>query len=274
MAGRIRLDAVPAACCATRFVRSVTAAFALRGFAHRHLARALATKAGEISRAGGWRERADPVGPPGRMGSGHGILALMPLLRTRGIGAAIGAEVLFEDVELALEAGERVCVTGRNGAGKSTFLSVLAGLREPDAGFPRTPAGAPGFPRTPGPSGRTGRPCPRHRPGRLCRRTGSGAMGTGLAGRSCPEGSGDRGGCRFRVAVGRLPAAPADRARTGNRARPSAPRRADQPSRSPGHRMAGAAGRGLWRRGRVHDPRSRAPRTACDPESWRSIAAG
>ncbi len=59
----------------------------------------------------------------------------MPLLRTRGIGAAVGAEALFEDVELALEAGERICVTGRNGAGKSTLLSILAGLREPDAGF-------------------------------------------------------------------------------------------------------------------------------------------
>ena len=58
----------------------------------------------------------------------------MVLLRMRGVAATIGAEVLFEDVELALEAGERVCVTGRNGAGKSTFLSVLAGRREPDAG--------------------------------------------------------------------------------------------------------------------------------------------
>ena len=59
----------------------------------------------------------------------------MVLLKTRGVAAAIGAEVLFEDAELALEAGERVCVTGRNGAGKSTFLSILAGLREPDSGF-------------------------------------------------------------------------------------------------------------------------------------------
>ena len=58
----------------------------------------------------------------------------MPLMRTRGLGAAIGAAVLFEEVDLAFEAGERVCVTGRNGAGKSTFLSILAGLREPDAG--------------------------------------------------------------------------------------------------------------------------------------------
>ena len=59
----------------------------------------------------------------------------MPLLRTRGIGAAVGAEILFEEVDLALEAGERVCVAGRNGAGKSTLLSILAGLREPDAGL-------------------------------------------------------------------------------------------------------------------------------------------
>ena len=59
----------------------------------------------------------------------------MRLLGMREVGAAVGAEVLFEEVELAFDAGERVCVTGRNGAGKSTFLSILAGLREPDAGF-------------------------------------------------------------------------------------------------------------------------------------------
>ena len=59
----------------------------------------------------------------------------MTLLRTRGVSATIGAEVLFEEVELALEAGERVCVAGRNGAGKSTLLSILAGHREPDAGL-------------------------------------------------------------------------------------------------------------------------------------------
>ena len=59
----------------------------------------------------------------------------MSLLKTRGIGAAIGAEVLFEGAELALDAGERVCVTGRNGAGKSTLLAIVAGLREPDSGF-------------------------------------------------------------------------------------------------------------------------------------------
>ena len=61
--------------------------------------------------------------------------APMTLLRMRGVAATVGAEVLFEDVELAFDEGERICVTGRNGAGKSTFLSILAGLREPDAGL-------------------------------------------------------------------------------------------------------------------------------------------
>ena len=78
------------------------------------------------------------VGRSGRGGAGSGAavsFAPMTLLRMRGVAATIGAEVLFEEVELALEAGERVCVAGRNGAGKSTFLSILAGLREPDGGL-------------------------------------------------------------------------------------------------------------------------------------------
>ena len=58
----------------------------------------------------------------------------MSLLRTRGIGAEVGDEILFANVELEIAAGDRICLTGRNGAGKSTFLAILAGRREPDAG--------------------------------------------------------------------------------------------------------------------------------------------
>ena len=58
----------------------------------------------------------------------------MSLLRTRGIGADIGADVLFAGVELDIATGDRICLTGRNGAGKSTLLAILAGHREPDAG--------------------------------------------------------------------------------------------------------------------------------------------
>ena len=58
----------------------------------------------------------------------------MSLLRTRGIRADVGAEVLFADLELEIAAGDQICLTGRNGVGKSTLLAILAGRREQDAG--------------------------------------------------------------------------------------------------------------------------------------------
>ncbi|MEV5828323.1 ABC transporter ATP-binding protein [Spirillospora sp. NPDC052242] len=44
---------------------------------------------------------------------------------------------ILKDVDLALEAGRIVEVTGRNGAGKSTFLRLVAGLRRPGKGSVR-----------------------------------------------------------------------------------------------------------------------------------------
>lgn len=65
----------------------------------------------------------------------------MSLLRTRGLGADVGDEILFANVELEIAAGDRICLTGRNGAGKTTFLAILAGRREPDAGHLERPSG-------------------------------------------------------------------------------------------------------------------------------------
>jgi ATP-binding cassette subfamily F protein uup len=41
---------------------------------------------------------------------------------------------LLEDVQFSLDRGERVCLLGRNGTGKSTLLRVVAGDVQPDAG--------------------------------------------------------------------------------------------------------------------------------------------
>jgi nitrate/nitrite transport system ATP-binding protein len=41
---------------------------------------------------------------------------------------------VFEDVNIAIEKGEFVCIIGHSGCGKSTILNVLAGLDEPSGG--------------------------------------------------------------------------------------------------------------------------------------------
>src|SRR5260370_4524084 len=45
-----------------------------------------------------------------------------------------GVAPLLPGAELAVAAGDRVCLVGRNGSGKSTLLRIAAGLVQPDAG--------------------------------------------------------------------------------------------------------------------------------------------
>jgi ATP-binding cassette subfamily F protein uup len=56
------------------------------------------------------------------------------MLRLEGLAKQIQGQTLFEDVDLTLQAGDRLGVIGVNGCGKSTFLKVVAGLVEPDRG--------------------------------------------------------------------------------------------------------------------------------------------
>ncbi|MDE1460899.1 ATP-binding cassette ATPase Uup [Spartinivicinus poritis] len=58
----------------------------------------------------------------------------MPLIRLSEISLAYGAMPLLENASLQLDAGERVCVIGRNGAGKSSLLKIVAGETPPDSG--------------------------------------------------------------------------------------------------------------------------------------------
>ncbi|MDN5863482.1 MAG: ATP-binding cassette domain-containing protein, partial [Salinisphaera sp.] len=55
------------------------------------------------------------------------------LIRLRQIQLAYGSQPLLDDAEVALEAGERVALTGRNGSGKSTLMRIIAGEIEPDS---------------------------------------------------------------------------------------------------------------------------------------------
>ncbi|MBX9854589.1 MAG: ATP-binding cassette domain-containing protein [Gemmatimonadaceae bacterium] len=58
----------------------------------------------------------------------------MALLSVQDVRVALGGPAVLDGANFAIEAGERVCLLGRNGAGKSTFLQVLEGVLQPDAG--------------------------------------------------------------------------------------------------------------------------------------------
>ena len=52
----------------------------------------------------------------------------MPLITLMNAHAAWGDLPLLDDADLSIEPGERVGLIGRNGTGKSTLLSILAGI--------------------------------------------------------------------------------------------------------------------------------------------------
>src|SRR5690606_7620694 len=57
-----------------------------------------------------------------------------PLVRFDSVSLSFGEQKILSGAELAIAAGERVCLIGRNGAGKSSTLRLVTGELEPDDG--------------------------------------------------------------------------------------------------------------------------------------------
>ncbi|MDO8737493.1 ATP-binding cassette domain-containing protein, partial [Candidatus Deferrimicrobium sp.] len=58
----------------------------------------------------------------------------MALLSLRDIRVAFGGPSLLDGASLQIEPGDRICLLGRNGTGKSTLLKVVNGEIAPDEG--------------------------------------------------------------------------------------------------------------------------------------------
>ncbi|MDH3360595.1 MAG: ATP-binding cassette domain-containing protein [Desulfobulbaceae bacterium] len=58
----------------------------------------------------------------------------MALLTLHSITTSYGGLPILNKVDLQIEPGERLCLVGRNGEGKSTLMKVLSGEIQPDSG--------------------------------------------------------------------------------------------------------------------------------------------
>ena len=58
----------------------------------------------------------------------------MALLRLNAVSISFGDKPVLDQINLAISAGERIALVGRNGMGKSTLLKILGGVVLPKPG--------------------------------------------------------------------------------------------------------------------------------------------
>src|SRR3954465_1670406 len=58
----------------------------------------------------------------------------MALLAIQNVNVAFGGPPILDGASFAIDKSERVCLLGRNGAGKSTIMKLLDGTTKPDSG--------------------------------------------------------------------------------------------------------------------------------------------
>ena len=58
----------------------------------------------------------------------------MTVLKTNGLNTYYGESHILRNVDININSGEMVCLIGRNGVGKTTFLKSLIGLLTPRSG--------------------------------------------------------------------------------------------------------------------------------------------
>lgn len=65
-----------------------------------------------------------------------------PMITLNQVSLGFGGPPLINDASVSVHLGERICLVGRNGAGKSSLMRVLAGANTPDSGTRVAPPSA------------------------------------------------------------------------------------------------------------------------------------
>lgn len=63
-----------------------------------------------------------------------GVTTIVPVVEVRDVGKSYGPVNALSGVSTTVNAGQVTCVLGDNGAGKSTFIKMLAGAHSPSSG--------------------------------------------------------------------------------------------------------------------------------------------
>ncbi|WP_156490414.1 ATP-binding cassette domain-containing protein, partial [Oleiphilus sp. HI0086] len=58
----------------------------------------------------------------------------MSIIRFENVSLAYGHRPLLDNVTFAIEEGQKICLLGRNGEGKSSLMSLLMKSSDPDSG--------------------------------------------------------------------------------------------------------------------------------------------
>lgn len=74
----------------------------------------------------------DPLAKP--QADAHTQTASDPLIHATGVQKRFGSKLILKGVDLTVQQGETVALLGANGAGKTTFMRIVAGLSQPDRG--------------------------------------------------------------------------------------------------------------------------------------------
>ena len=70
-----------------------------------------------------------------RAESYHVLENILAFLSMQGVTLNLGGKPLLDSADLSVEIGDRLCLVGRNGAGKSSLLALLGGQMQPNSGM-------------------------------------------------------------------------------------------------------------------------------------------